>query len=413
MAMNQKDKEILSELAGRYAEIANLDVQKERIERYKKTVALEIVRPPVLIFEVPWGEIKDDSLVNVCSQEYRGIEGNIRRALYQWEHFQVDNVINPEYVVGKRSSSTGIGVQAHDTALEADTGTHISAHEYEDILATEEDLEKLQVPTITYNKEATEQCMEIAQEVFDGLMPVKLIGSPVQYNIWDVVSRLRGVDTILLDLVMRPEFMHETARKFMEIAIGMFSQMEELDLLGPDQLYLHATVAKTDELPGEDFDGKVRLKNIWGRCAAQIFGAVSPDMHDEFDLAYNEKIFGECGLLYYGCCEPMDNKIDLLRKRFKNLRKVSITPWADPFKAAENMGSDLVMAAKPNPANVGFGNFNPKTVEEEMTGYLEACKQNGTPCEFVLKDISTVGNKPENLTMWAEIANKVVDKYFG
>lgn len=410
--MNHKDKEVLRELANRYAEIANLDVQKERIKRYKKTVGLELVRPPVLIFEVPWGEFDDEFLVNVCSPEYRGIEGTMRKSIYQWEHFQVDHVINPVYKVGKASQNTGIGLQAHDTSLQGDTGTHICAHEYEDILATEEDLEKLQIPTITYDHETTEKRLAAAKEVFDGIMPVELCGAPVQYNIWDVISRFRGVDTILMDLVMRPEFMHQTAQKFMDIAEAMFSQMEEQDLLDPDQLYLHATVAKTDELPADDFDGKVRRKDIWGRCAAQIFGSVSPEMHDEFDLAYNEKLFGECGLVYYGCCEPMDNKIDILRKRFKTLRKVSITPWADPFKAAENMGSDLVMAAKPNPANVGFEKFNPEVVEKEMTDYLEACKQNGTPCEFVLKDISTVANQPENLTKWAEVAMATVDKYF-
>ncbi len=82
-------------------------------------------------------------------------------------------------------------------------------------------------------------------------------------------------------------------------------------------------------------------------------------MHDEFDLVYNEKLFGGCGLVYYGCCEPMDRKIDILRKRFKNLRKISITPWADPWRAAENMGKGYVMAAKPNPAFVASAQFNP------------------------------------------------------
>lgn len=410
--MDTNDKATLRELAKRYAEIANLPVQEERLERYKKTIALEVVRPVVLISEVPWGEINDDSLVNVCSPEVGGIENQLRKTLYQWKHFQVDMVVPATFSVGKRTRSTGIGLQAHDTSLKGDSGTHICAHEYEDVLATEEDLEKLQIPTITYDKEATETALEMAHEVFDGIMPVKLSGTMIQYNIWDVISRYRGVDTILMDLVMRPEFIHKTVQKFAEIAQAMFDQLEELDLLDPDQLYVHQTIAKTDLLPAEDFDGKVRKKDVWGRCAAQIFGSVSPEMHDEFDLAYNEKLFGECGLLYYGCCEPMDNKIDILRKRFKNLRKVSITPWADPYKAAENMGKDLVLAAKPNPANVGFANYNPKVVEEEMTGYLEACKKYATPCEFVLKDISTISNKPENLTMWAETANAVVDKYF-
>jgi hypothetical protein len=109
----------------------------------------------------------------------------------------------------------------------------------------------------------------------------------------------------------------------------------------------------------------------------------------------------------------MDSKIDILRKRFRNLRKVSITPWADPERAAQAMGRDLVMAAKPNPAFVSSAAFNPGPVEEEMTRYLEACRRHGTTCEFVLKDISTIANNPRNLTLWAETATRAIDKYYG
>jgi hypothetical protein len=406
-----KDKETIKALAERYGEIAQLPVQQERIDRYYKTNALEVVRPVVLISEVPWGEIQDEALVKTCSSELQGIEGHLRRTLYQWDHFQVDTVVPPVFSVMKRSRSTGIGIRVEETQIESDTGTNISAHEYVDLLKTEEDLAKVQIPELSYNKEGTEQALELAHEVFDGIMPVELHGHALQNNIWDTIARYRGVDSLLMDLAMRPEFMHQIAARFTEVVEANFRQMEALDLLDPQQMLLHCTVACSNELPAADFDGKVRRKDVWGRCAAQIFGSVSPDMHDEFDLAYNEKTFGDCGLLYYGCCEPMDLKIDILRKRFKNLRKVSITPWANPERAAEAMGKDLVMAAKPNPANVSSSTFNPKVVEEEITGYLDACKRHGTPCEFVLKDISTIANNPDTLTQWAATVEGVVDRY--
>jgi hypothetical protein len=134
-------------------------------------------------------------------------------------------------------------------------------------------------------------------------------------------------------------------------------------------------------------------------------------MHDEFDLQYNQELFGECGLLYYGCCEPLDTKIDLLRRRFKNLRKISITPWADPEAAARNIGGDYVLAAKPNPAYVATPAFHPEPVEREITGYLDACKRYGTTCEFVLKDISTIANNPSNLSQWADAVERVIRRY--
>jgi hypothetical protein len=409
----EKDKNTLRELAERYSEIAHQDIQQERIGRYYKTIGLEPVRPVALIDEVPWGEIRDDALVNRCeNSEFWDIEGHLRRSLYQWDHFQVDFVIPPEYRVRKRTVSSGIGIEVQDIQIKGDTGAYISSHEYKDQLATDEDLEKLQLPVISYDKESTEKAVEIAGEVFDGLLPVKTTGMAFQFNIWDRIATYRGVDKLLMDLAVRPDFMHRVAERFMEIAASMAKQYEELDLLDPDQMILHCTPACARELPAPDFTGKVRLKDVWGRCAAQIFAAVSPDMHDEFDLVYNEKLFGECGLLYYGCCEPVDTKIDILRKRFKNLRKISITPWADPEVAAEGIGNDFVLAAKPNPAFVNSPIYNPEPVEKEMRRYLDACKRHGTTCEFVIKDISTIANRPENLTKWAETVTKVIDEYY-
>ena len=413
MSNYQKDKNILRELAERYSRIARLDIQKERIERYYRTNSMEPVRPVVLIDEVPWGEIRDFELKNQCKNEdYHGIEGHLRRSLYQWDHFQVDMVISPVYRVRKRIVSSGIGIEVEDRQIKGDTGAYISAHEYIDQLKTEEDLEKLTLPAISYDKQGTERAAEIAEDVFSGLLPVKLTGMVFQYNIWDRIATYRGVDNLLMDLGLRPDFMHRTAKKFMEIGAAMARQYEELDVLDPDQLILHCTPACARDLPAADFAGKVRLKDTWGRCAAQIFAAVSPQMHDEFDLEYNQRIFGECGLLYYGCCEPMDTKIDILRKRFKNLRKISITPWADPEVAARNIGRDFVLAGKPNPAFVNSPTFAPEPVEEEMKRYLEACKKYGTTCEFVIKDISTIANRPENLTQWAETVTKVIDRYY-
>jgi len=410
MTLCEKDKAIIKPLAERYGELSRLSVQQERMDRYRRTNALERVRPVVLVDEVPWGEIRDEALVCQCSPAWRGIEGMLRRTLYQWDHFQADMVVPPAFRVMKRARSSGIGIKVEETQIQSDTGSSISAHEYVDLLSTEADLAKLRIPEIAYDQAATDQALETAHAVFDGIMPVALHGHALSYNMWDEIARFRGVDSLLMDLAMRPEFMHQIAARFTEIIEAIFSQYEALNLLAPDQMLVHCTVGCTDELPAADFNGKVRRQDVWGRCAAQIFGSVSPDMHDEFDLAYNQKTFGGCGLLYYGCCEPMDRKIDILRRRFSNLRKVSITPWADPERAAAAMGGDLVMAAKPNPALVRSKTFNPAPVEAEMTRYLEACQRHGTPCEFVLKDISTIANNPDTLTQWVATANRVIDR---
>ena len=409
----QHDIDILKPLAERYAEFAQLDVQKERLERYRKTIAKETVRPVVLIDEVPWGEIDDDDLVLRCDdQDHRILEDRLRRILYQWNHFQADMVLSPTFYVQKQITSSGIGLEVVEARIESSTGSYAASHEYRDQLNTDEDIEKIVMPEIHLDQDGTDRALSIASSVFEGLMPVTTVGTTFNFNIWDRIAVYRGVDRLLLDLAMRPEFMHKIATKFMEIAKATVDQYLALGLLETNPVLLHCTPACTDELPAADFSGTVRLKDVWGRCAAQIFAAVSPEMHDEFDLVYNQKLFGNCGLLYYGCCEPMDSKIDILCNRFPNLRKISITPWANPDLAADNIGNDYVLAAKPNPAFVNSKVFRPEPVAEEIDSYLHACKRNGTTCEFVLKDISTIANTPDNLGQWANTVEDVINRYY-
>ena len=409
----QKDRSILRSLAERYSEIANLDIQKDRIERYYKTISMDEVRPVVLLDEIPWGEIKGDELVCRCeNKEAWWLEWQLRTSLYQWDHFQADYVIPPVFQVEKKILSSGIGIEIQEDCVGGNTGTGIASHKYKDQLNTEDDLGKLKIPVITYDKDSSEKAAELAGDVFSDILPVELVGTNFGFYIWDTVYQLRGVEKFFMDFVMRPDFMHKTAKKFTDIGAAVARQYQELNLLDTRPLLMHCTPACAKELPAADFSGKMRLRDVWGRSACQIFSSVSPSMHDEFDLAYSQNLLGECGLLYYGCCEPLDLKIDILRKRFKNLRKISITPWANPEIAAHNIGSDYVLAAKPHPAFVGSPTFEPEPVEQEIRRFLDACKKYGTTCEFVLKDISTIANNPDNLTKWCDTAKNVIDQYY-
>lgn len=55
---------------------------------------------------------------------------------------------------------------------------------------------------------------------------------------------------------------------------------------------------------------------------AQILVTVGKEMHKEFEIDYMKKNLAQCGLVYYGCCEPLDTKIDIVKK-ISNLRKIS------------------------------------------------------------------------------------------
>ena len=212
------------------------------------------------------------------------------------------------------------------------------------------------------------------------------------------------VDNLLYALVDEPEMMHALVGKLTDIFIDTVRQYEALNLLDADSAYCHCSSAASRDLLREPVDYQhVKAKNVWGRGMAQILATVSPAMHDEFEIEYAAKALAPFGLVYYGCCEPLDRKIDIVKK-IPNLRKISITPWADIRRAAEAVGGDYVISAKPNPANLPYAAENPALIREEIRNIIDACRANGTPCEILLKDISTAGYNLENLVVWNRVA---------
>ncbi|WP_010261839.1 hypothetical protein [Treponema primitia] len=409
-----KDKGILQELAKKYMELAVKDVNKERIRRIKDMHSLKPVRPPVWIDEIPWHEMDiDGQLALHCeSKEAREIECFFRRVLFRWKYFQVDMVVEDTLYITKAYTDSGIGISIQEETLSTSENNTIVSHHYEDQLDTEEKVEALHVPVIKAQPDLDRKNLELWTEVFDGIIPVALRGPGVYfYAPWDDIVMFRGIQPCLYDMADRPEFIHTTIRKFTEIGLSRFEQMEAEGLLDYNLSNLHCTPPYTDELPAKDYDGgKVRMKDIWFRGMAQIFSSASPAMQEEFDLQYMCTLMDKCAIVYYGCCEPLDRFIPYLKK-IPNMRKIGCSPWSSVKSSAEQIGSDYVLARKPNPAFLGMG-FNTEQIRQEITETVEVCRANKTPYELVLKDISTVNNKPQNLIDWADTAMAVIDKYY-
>ena len=137
---------------------------------------------------------------------------------------------------------------------------------------------------------------------------------------------------------------------------------------------------------------------------------VSPAMHEEFELEYMMQIFERFGAVYYGCCEPLHLKTEMIRK-YPNVRKISMSPWANKRIGAEKLGSDYVMSIKPNPAFLAFDHFEKENAVKEIVEALDACRDNKTPCEIILKDLTTVKSDLSQLIEWSDLIMKVAEDY--
>jgi len=408
------DFQILRRLAGEYTELALSDSNLAIPDRYRDLNALHHdVRPPVLVFEEPWGEFSHEELRLQCEDpRHRALEERLRQDIFRMRHHRGDYAIKPyaEAPVVLRHSGCGFEFTDERT-IESMTGSSISAHSYVDQLPDESALEKFRMPEISIDKEATAFNVELASTVFDGLLRVRKTGVNIHTPIWDDIPQLHGVENCMMDLYDEPEFIHAIVEMFTRIHEHEIDRYEALNVLETDPYYIHCTPACTWELPVKDIDrDNITAKDVWGRAMAQVFCMVSPAMRDEFDLQYIQRIFDRCGLSYYGCCEPLHDCIPDLRRRFKNLRRISVTPWADPDLSAERIGGDYVLSYKCNPAFVARGVLDLEPARKEVERVIDACNRHHTPCEFILKDVSTVSKRADVLTEWVDMVNDVIDR---
>ena len=273
------------------------------------------------------------------------------------------------------------------------------------MLKDESAIEQMHDPVFTLRPDKDEKNMDYYTELLGDSIPIRLCGYSFFYFApWDKITRLRGVEPILMDMYDRPEYLHKIIQKYVSAAHAELDFVEKnLDIVPASSL--HCTPSA---ISGLAEDG---LKATWCRSMAQTLGVISPTMFKEFEVDYLHSVSERFAYTYYGCCEPLDDRIDVLKK-ISNLRKIGCSPWANVEKCAEQIGADYVLARKPNPAYVAI-KTDPEVIRREVEETVKACIKYGCPYELVLKDISTVSNRPENLFIWAKTVSDVIDGFYG
>lgn len=402
------DEQIVRELAKQYMALACSEEQLAANRRMRDTNDLKVVRPPVLIDEIPWYQMDIDGELTCLCQEPRAreVEGNLRRALYRKKYFRCDTILEPYYRVPMRYEVTESGWSVREEVRRTDSENHIISHQYIDVLAEEEAVEAFRMPEFSLDSQKDEAAVDYYSDLLGDALPVKLCGVNYLYFMpWDLIVRLRGMEAILFDFYDRPEHLHAIMQKLCAAKNAELDFIEQHGLVNCQPYELHCTPGLISGL------AESGLKATWFRGAAQGFSTVSPAMHEEFELRYIRPIAQRFAYSYYGCCEPLHNKLDVIRS-IPNLRKVGVSPWAKVEQMAEQLGGDYVFSRKPNPAHVAT-RTDPEEIREEIEETVKLCIKYGCPCDITLKDISTVSHRPENLIVWAQTVSDVLDDYYG
>ena len=406
--VNKEDRSLLRDLAARVAELAARPEEEEKKNLWYAHNNLDATRP--LIFCDPengWSEIIPDDLIVATSGLAKMWEMILRKEIFWGESMGDDRVVVPCFNVPYVATQTDWGM--HETRI---GGKNRGAYRWEAPLKDYSDIYKLKYPKIIIDHQKTRQMETLAQEIFDGLLHVR-IKCAWWWSLGLTLSlvNLRGLEQILYDMYDNPDGLHQLMAFLRDGTLSLLAQLEEKNILSlnNDETYVGSGgFGWTRQLPSpESQPGYVKTIDMWGFAESQETGSVSPVMFEEFVFPYQEKILKRFGLNCYGCCERLNERWGMICQ-IPRLRRVSISPWSDIADMAEKIRDNYIFSLKPNPTFLAVEKMDEDYVRKSLKEALKKTK--GCRVEIIMKDNNTLGGNPSNAVRWCRIAREEAER---
>ena len=406
MKISDSDAEILRPLAEKVAQIASSERMKEICRAWK---AINNLRPERPVFfcdpENGWNEIVTETQMQCSSLLARRWEMVLRKKIFCNDEMRddtpIDGFFNVPYTV--LPDDWGLSVKFERTQADG------AAHWDSPVKDYEKDLDKINLRTPQIDLETTNACLSETQRALGDILSVRLKGTWWwSLGITSQFVFLRGLEKLMYDFYDYPDQAKELLSR---ISSGYLRKLDWLEQEGILSLNNDATYVGsggygiTDNLPGEDYSGTVRCKDMWGFTESQETVSVSPELYETFIFPYEKPIMERFGLTCYGCCEPVDSRWNII-KRHHNLRRVSCSPWADFEKMAEYLKKNYIFSMKVNPADIAIPKPDWQRIRSELRHSLEVTKD--CVLEIIMKDNHTIAHRPENVIQWCRIVSEEI-----
>ena len=403
MSIARADRDTLRQLASRVAEAAALPVQQQRAALVKDLNELHPRRPVVLAFpEGGWRDLVPDDTLRCSDPLLRQWEQTLRGTVFRHEHIGDDYPITADFNLRPVVDIGDFGLRETRHKTEEQGSYH-----WDPPVKTPQDFARLHVRSVTVRHDETARREDLARDILGDILNVRS-----HSMLWwsagltqDLVF-LRGLEQMMFDMYDQPQLVHDMMTLLRDDMIHLAEVCQTEGVLalnnGPNDYVGSGGLGHTDELPAGDFDGSVRLKDMWVLGESQETVGVGPEQFEEFVLGYQKPILDRFGLVCYGCCEPLDKRFDLLTRALPNLRRLSISPWCNRELAAEKLGRRYVFSWKPNPALI----CAPAVDWDEVRRVTrETVRIAGRCClEMIMKDTHTFAGDPTRIGRWVRIA---------
>lgn len=415
------EKQIICELAKQLRAVSETPENKKKRQNWADHNDLKGNTEPV-IWVCPdddggWLELVPETALECSDRDLRQLEMRLRKYIYHARNFGDDFVFEPAVYFDIPGEYTGYhyGCKNQGTVWGLRVEAKVAgknAYHLDNYLKTPEDFQTVLSHEVDFIPDygELERLREKVEDAVGGIIGISfnLPYSVLVQSLLIELVHMRGLEELMYDLYDNDELLLKVLRHMAESKARLLDRLERGKMLFDNRTniytgsgglgYTNAAIKKPQD---------VRLKDMWGFADAQEFSQVSPEMFEKFAVR-NQKIgLNKFGMGCYGCCEPMDNKYDIVFKHIENLRRISVSPWSDTKIAAENIGNRAIYSWKPNPALICCG-FDEENIYKMLCDVAETTKSCTT--EIILKDIRTCSNTPVHLQKFIRLAKKAFGK---
>jgi hypothetical protein len=225
--------------------------------------------------------------------------------------------------------------------------------------------------------------------------------------------RLVGLEKMMLYMYDNPALLHHVMKFLADNNMKKLDYLEEKGLLSlnnNDSYVGSGGIGYCREIPRRNVDDSyVKTGDMWGFSESQETVGVSPAMFEEFVFQYQLPILKRFGLNCYGCCEPVHTRWHVI-KTIPNLRRVSVSAWADRKMMSDYLEDRFVFSWKPNPALLAVPHLDQDGARKYVRETVEFTK--GCKLEIIMKDNHTIGRNPDNVKDWVRIVREEIDRVY-
>jgi hypothetical protein len=402
-----RDWDVLRRLAGRWAELGNQPVMAERARLWTALKDLRAERPMIL-FETNFLENYIAECELECQHPYlREVELCMRWNLRHAEEIGDDLVLPPQWQMGWEISSDGYGVAlSPHHSQDAQGGTVAYTFDYP--IRTFADIDKLRPRTWQVDRALTHQKVEMLSAIFGDLLPVRLHGTAgLHAGLTQDLYKLIGNDNLLLWTYDAPDALHRLMTYLRNDRLAFHNWLEREGLLGFNhgpEMAGSGSPGFTSALPQPGGAGSPRLCDVWAWMESQETTMISPRMFGRFFLPYMADVSRPFGLVYYGCCEPVHDRWELVRAAIPQVRAVSISPWSNQRLMAERLGKAYVFSRKPKAAPLSGASPDWDALRDDLIETAQAARD--CNLEIVYRDVYRISDRA-CLRRWVEMARSI------